>query len=126
MLERGKATGPDGIMNEVLIYGGGWLVGVMLLMMSECCPLDWKRSLLVPLPKDDVEQVGNYRGITLGCSVVKVLARRLGGFAEDRILTEVQGRFRSGRRCSDQWLVLRGVHEGRGREKKNLSGLPGY
>ena len=42
---------------------------------------------------------------------VRVLARRLGRFAEDMILTEVQGEFRSGRTCSDQWLVLRGVCE---------------
>ena len=93
------------------MYGGGWLVEVMLLMMnmvmkSECCPLDWKTSLLVPLHKDgDVEQVDNYRVIALGCSVGKVFVRvlvwRLGRFAEDRILTEVQGGFRSGRRCSD-------------------------
>ena len=46
-LKRGKAAGPDGIMNEMLMYGGGGLVAVMLLMMnvvmkSECCPLDWK------------------------------------------------------------------------------------
>ena len=63
----------------------GWtVVGVILLMMnvvmkSECCPLDWKSSLLVPLHKDgDVEHVGNYRGNALGCSVVKVLVRVLG------------------------------------------------
>ena len=57
---------------------------------SECSPLDWKRSLLVPLHKDgDVKHVGNYRGIALGCSVVKVsvriLVRRLGRFSEERI-----------------------------------------
>ena len=29
-----------------------------VVMKSECCPLDWKRSLLVPVHKDsDVEQV---------------------------------------------------------------------
>ena len=50
---------------------------------------------------------------------VRVLARRLGRFAEDRIFTEVQGRFRSGRRCLDQWLVLRGVCEVRKRQKNN-------
>ncbi len=32
---------------------------------------------------------------------VRTVARRLGRFAEYRILTEVQGWFRSGRRCSD-------------------------
>ena len=100
-LKREKAADPDGIMNDMLIYRDGWLVEVMLLMMnmvmkSECCPLDWKRSLLAPLHKDgDVEQVGNYRVIALGCCVgkvlVRVLERRLERFAEDRILTEAQG-----------------------------------
>ena len=38
------------------MYEGGRLVEVMLLIMnvvmtSECCPLDWKRSLLVPSTK---------------------------------------------------------------------------
>ena len=50
---------------------------------------------------------------------VRVLARRLGRFAEDRISTEAQGGFRSGRSCSDQWLVLRGVCKVHKREKKN-------
>ena len=57
------------------------------------------------------------------CSMVKVfvrvLTRRLGRFAEDRILTEAQGGFRSGKICSDQWLVLRGVCKVQKREKKN-------
>ena len=47
-----------------------------------------------------MEKVGDYRGIALGCSVVKVsvkvLARQLGRFAEDMILTVVQGGVRSG------------------------------
>ena len=64
---------------------------------------------------NDVEQLGSWSGIALGCSVVKVfmrvLARRLGRFAEDRTLTQAQGGFRSGRRCSDQRLVLRDVCE---------------
>ena len=100
-LKRGKAVGSDGIMNEMLMYKGERLVAVMLLMMnalmkSECCPLDWKGSLLVPLHKEgDVEHVGNYREIALGCNVAKVfvriLVRMLERFAEDRILTDVQG-----------------------------------
>ena len=52
---------------------------------------------------------------------VRVLARRTGRFAEDKILTEAQGGLRSGRRCSDQWLVLRCVCE-----QEEFSGLPGY
>ena len=53
---RGKAAGPDETMNKMLMYRGGRLVEVMLLMISvvknsECSPLDWKDGLLVPLHK---------------------------------------------------------------------------
>ena len=42
---------------------------VMNLVMSESCPADWKRSLLVSLHKDgDNEEVGKYREIALGCN----------------------------------------------------------
>ena len=42
---------------EMIIYGSGRLVEVMLQVMnfvlrSESCPADWKRSLQVPLHKD--------------------------------------------------------------------------
>ena len=130
-LKGGKTAGPDGIMKEILMYGDGRLVNVMLLMMnvvmkSYYCLLDRKRSLLVLLHNySDVEQVDNYRWVAISCSVVKVcvrvLARRLGRFAEDRILTEAQGGFRSSWRCSDQWLVLRDyVRCRRGRSKIHI------
>ena len=95
-LRRGEAPGLDGILNEMLMYGGGTLVEVMLqvmnlLLRSEFSPEAWKRGLLVPLHKNgDNEEVGNYSGIALVCSMAKVfmrvMARRLGRFAEDRIL----------------------------------------
>ena len=66
-LRRGKAPGPDGL-NEMVMYGGRRLVEVMLhvlnlVLRSESCPEDWKRSLLVPLHKDgdneEVEIIGD-------------------------------------------------------------------
>ncbi len=54
------------------------LQGMNLVMRSESCLLDWKRSLLVPLHKDgDNEEVGNYREIALGGSMAKVFMRVL-------------------------------------------------
>ena len=55
-LKRGKAPGSGGILNEMVIYGGEWLVEVMqqvmnLVIKSEFCPADWRRCLLVPLHK---------------------------------------------------------------------------
>ena len=59
----------------LVMYGGGRLVEVMMQVMNlmESSSADWKRSLLVPLYKDgDNEEVGNYRGVALGCSVANV------------------------------------------------------
>ena len=57
-----KTTGPDGILNEMVMYGSERLVKVILevinLVRSESSPADWKRSLLVHLHKDgDSEEV---------------------------------------------------------------------
>ena len=48
-LERGKATGPDGVLHEMLMFGGVvmvWLFNVCMRLMV--IPLDWCRSLVVP------------------------------------------------------------------------------
>ena len=76
-------------------------------------------SSLEPLHKNG--DLWNYRRVALGCSGLKlfmrVLASRLGSFAEDRVLMEVQGRFRS-QELFDQWLVLTSVCVVRKRVKK--------
>ena len=59
-----------------------------LVLKSESSPADWKRSVVMPLHKDgENEEVGSYRRIALGFSkakvFMKVMARRLGRFAED-------------------------------------------
>ena len=105
------APDPDGILNEMVMYGGGMFVEVSqvmnLVLRRESCSADWKWSLLVPLHKDgDNEEVG----ITGDCLSVarvfmRVMAWRLGRCAEDRILTEAEGGLRSHRRYSDQWQV---------------------
>ena len=100
MLEEREAPGPDGILNVMVVEGWRrcccrWWVN--LVVRSESCPTNWMSSLLVLLHKDENgKEVGNYGGITLGCSVVmvfmRVLVRRSGRFSEDRILMEEQGR----------------------------------
>ena len=54
MLVEREGSWSGGILNEMVMYGGGRLVEVMLLVMnlvlwSESSPADWKRSLLVPV-----------------------------------------------------------------------------
>ena len=126
--KRGKAAGPDGILNEMLMYGGTKILETLVQLFNTvikhaCCPKDWRRSFVVHLFKDgDPELASNYRGIALGSCVAKVMARllskRLSVYAEEEILTEAQGGFRAERRCADQILILRGVCELRRREKK--------
>ena len=73
-LRRGKAPGPDGILNEMVMYGGGRL---NLVLRCESYPADWKRSLLLPLhDDDDNEEVGSYRGVALGCSLAMRVMER--------------------------------------------------
>ena len=75
-LKRGKDPGPDGILNEMMIYGGTRLVESLVSVLNavrevKVCPKDW-RSFVVPLFKDgDPEMVGNYRGIALGSCMAK-------------------------------------------------------
>ena len=117
-LKRGKAPGPDRILNEMLIYGGSRMVESMRCMFnvmrrSQVYPQDWKSSFVIPLFKDgDPESASNYRGIALGSCVAKVwvkiltvwlgeyaeeniLAVRLGEYAEENILADAQGGFRA-------------------------------
>ena len=59
----GEAPGPDWILNEMVTYGGGRLVGVMLqviylVLRSESSPADWKRSLVVSPHNEEVENSG--------------------------------------------------------------------
>ena len=50
--ERSKATGPDGIPNEMMMYGGMRMVVTLvqlfnLVVQQACCPKDWRRSYIV-------------------------------------------------------------------------------
>ena len=80
MLKRGKVPGPDGILNEMLIYGGSRMVESLRcmfnVMKSQVYPQDWKSSFVIPLYKDgDPESASNYRGIALGSCVANVAGR---------------------------------------------------
>ena len=94
-----------------------------LAITEEYVPSEWRKSYVMPLYKSgDPEVACNYRGIALGSCVAKVftrvLTRRLGEYAEERILTEAQGGFRAKRSCSDQILTLRGICELRRRKRR--------
>ena len=77
---RGKAPGPDGILNEMMVhvYGGFRVVETLAQLMNlaiteEYVPTEWRKGYVVPLYKSGNPKVAhNYRGIDLGSCVAKV------------------------------------------------------
>ena len=112
MLKRGKTPGPDGILNEMLIYGGSRMVESMRCMFNVMRRTKYThrtgrvvlsyRCLRMVI---DPESASNYRGIALGSCVANVWAMilivRLGEYAEENILTDAQGGFRAKWRCAE-------------------------
>lgn len=119
MEEVQEAPGVDGVVNEVLKYGGEGMERALhklftIFFERERVPADWTRGLVVPLYKDgDKHEVDNYRGITLLSVVGKlytvVLNNRLSKWCEKRgVLVDEQAGFRVNRSTVDQIYALRG------------------
>ena len=82
---------------------------------KEKVPDDWKKGIIVKLPKKgDLSVCGNWRGINLlsvpGKIFCRVLLQRIRQGVDKR-LREEQAGFRSGRSCTDQIFVLRNIVE---------------
>ena len=77
-LRNGKATGSDGLPNEVLKAGGEPMARIMheLMVKVKCAgrePLQWKSGLAVPLyKKGAMTNPANYRSIFLSDSIAKI------------------------------------------------------
>ncbi len=120
-LERGKAAGPDGLLNEMMMFGGEEMMKSLKVLFNaltqlEHYPQEWSRSLIVPVFKEgDKQELDNYRGIALSCTVGKVFERvvegRIREVSEAQVMREAQGGFRKDRRGADQIFVLRSVME---------------
>jgi len=119
-LQNGKAAGVDGIVNEIIKYGGDKMNVIIWKLCNtifdkEVVPKDWQRGIIFPIFKDgDRRRPLNYRGITLLSAVSKVytsiLNDRLANWCEKKkIIIEEQGGFRKGRGCIDQIFVLTGI-----------------
>ena len=77
-LKNNKTGGCDGIVGELLKYGGSGMVCLLEQLFSviwceELVPRQWREGLIVNLfKKGDKEDPGDYRGITLLSVVGKV------------------------------------------------------
>ena len=128
-ISNGTAEGADGISNELMKFGGDPMAHSLVVLfnmiwMAEKNPSSWREGLLVNLyKKEDREDPGNYRGITLLSCVGKLFCRIL----SDRLATELensgalhegQAGFRTQRSCADHVFTLSQIVQGQKRESK--------
>ena len=100
--EFSKATGMDGIIAEMLKYGGQIRVKWMCLICDLAwrqreVPDEWKKAFIVPLHKSkgSKDECNNYRGINLynvpGKVYGRVLMERLMEVTEGKVSKEQEG-----------------------------------
>lgn len=82
-LPKGKAPGPSGFRNELLVFGGQNVASCIREMFEACwkvgmVPVEWTRATLVPVPKKgDLSLIKNYRPISLTETLRKLYERCL-------------------------------------------------
>lgn len=133
-LRNGKAVGVDGVVAEILKYGGEWMLESVWrvcadVFRGERVPLEWLRAIKVPVKKKGSgDQFEDYRGVTLLSVMGKVfgmvMEARLREFCESRgVLTDFQFGFRKDRACRDALLVVTEVMERAGEGEKVFLGF---
>ena len=117
-VKNNKTGGIDGLVGELLKYGGSGMVCLLEQLFSvvwheETVPRQWREGLIVNLfKKGDREDPGNYRGITLLSVVGKVFCKVL----NNRLVG--QAGFRVNRSCMDNVYTLNEIVQGRLKEDK--------
>jgi hypothetical protein len=119
-MKYGKAPGADNIVPVLILVDPDISVELLhplskKIWETEMMPLDWRKGLLVTLPKKgDVTNCNNWRGITLLSIPSKVFTRiilnRIRDLIDTCLRTEQAG-FRSNRSCTDQINTLRIIIE---------------
>ena len=128
-LKNNKTGGSDGLVGELLKYGGSGMVCLLEQLFSvvwheETVPGQWREGLIVNLfKKGDREDPGNYRGITLLSVVGKVFCKVLNNrlvhcLDKEGVLHEGQAGFRVNRSCMDNVYTLNEIVQGRLKEDK--------
>lgn len=116
-LKNNKATGLDGIANEILkLLPDNWQNYTLNLfnrvLETETCPTDWSKAILSMIyKKGSVTDPANYRRIALINHTTKlftsILRNRLEKWAEtNKIIPECQFGFRRNRSCTDAIFTL--------------------
>jgi len=109
-LKNGKAAGVDNTQPELLKFADSVIPHMTrvcnMVWQHEATPVDWKKGIIIPLPKKgDLTDCNNWRGIALlsvpGKVFSRVLLNRMKS-AVDQLLRQEQAGFRPGRSCMDQ------------------------
>lgn len=128
-LKSGKAAGIDGVIAEMLKFGGeviaDWMFWICdLAWRSGEVPEEWREAVIVPLYKGKGcrNDCNSYRGISLlsvpGKVYGRVLTERLIEVTKEKV-SEEQGGFRKGKGCVDQCFAIKMVvEEYLGKDKK--------
>ena len=119
-LKNGKSPGIDAISAEMLKCSENDAVKQLHLLFNsiwkdQCVPEDWKKSLIVKVPKKgDLTECDNYRSISLLSVPSKILCRVLIDRVKSGVyemIRQEQAGFRSERGASEQIFALRSILE---------------
>ena len=121
-LKRGKACGPDLILNEMLKAGQHFLLPTIhklfnKILLNAEFPSSWRTNFLTPLhKKGNASDPANYRGIAVGSHLGKlfcsILHDRLAKFSEEQdIIPKNQIGFKKRSRPADHILTLKTLIE---------------
>ena len=119
-LKTNKSAGPDLLLNEFFIQGQDILLPLFYSLFNKVFdigyfPSQWSEGYIIPLhKKGNVENVQNYRGITLlstlGKLFTRILNNRLMEWAETyNVYIEAQAGFRSEMSTVDNIFVLHNI-----------------
>ena len=119
-LKNGRSGGPDKFLNEFFVYGIGSLSPFLSVLFNKIFdtgyfPESWSEGYIVPLhKKGKLDDVSNFRGITLLSALGKIFTRilnnRLTDWAEEYyVYIEAQAGFRSNMSAVDNIFFLHGI-----------------
>ena len=116
-LKNGKSAGPDGIINEMVKFGGSTLHRTLLSLFSRIMsegqyPTAWKYSTITPRYKSlSPHEPTNYRGIAVADIISKIFTsilneRLYNYFVDNNLWSKNQNGFMKKKQTSDNIFIL--------------------
>ena len=131
-LEKNKATGPDGISNDMIQRGGKSLKNSIIRMMKivykkEEMPEDWNRAYIKNTykGKGSKKSMNNYRGLILNSHLPKLFEKILEAKEQEVLqnMSEYQCGARKGKSTREHHLTIRTIKEIAKEDKENVTAV---